>query len=121
MSCPPPLGDVEVPTRFDVGDRVRIDDRDPSVHHRVPAYVRGHEGVVVLVAHRYGRPESLAYGGSGEPSEPLYRVRLVQTDLWPDDATPGDTLDVEIFQHWLSPANGATTRITRAAGSRMAR
>ena len=34
---------------FQVGERVRIADRTPPVHHRVPAYVKGHEGVIERV------------------------------------------------------------------------
>ncbi len=104
MTCPPPIEDPSIVARFAVGDRVRIDDRDPAVHHRVPAYVRGHVGEVVRVMRAFGQPELLAYGGDGEPRQVLYRVRLVQSDLWPGDAKSGDTLDVEIFEHWLGPA-----------------
>ena len=91
--------------RFKVGDRVRIDDRDPPVHHRVPRYVRGHVGVVERLCGAFGQPELLAYGGDGEPAQMLYRVHLKQTDLWPDYAeNPTDTLEIEIFEHWLSPS-----------------
>jgi nitrile hydratase len=34
----------------------------------------------------------------------LYRVRFAQLELWSDYAgSVGDTLDVEIYQHWLEP------------------
>ncbi len=91
--------------RFKPGDRVRIDDRDPPVHNSVPSYVRGHEGVIERVCGAFGQPELLAYGGDGEPFRTLYRVHLKQTDLWPDYAeNPADTLEIEIFEHWLEPA-----------------
>lgn len=104
MTNPPPIRPDAAP-RFDVGERVRIDDRDSSLHNRVPAYVRGHVGTVVLVARAYGEPERLAYGDRAAPRRPLYRVRLPARDLWPDDDVPcDDTLDVEIFEHWLERA-----------------
>jgi nitrile hydratase len=32
-------------------------------------------------------------------------VRFHQSDVWPDYAGKGsDTIDVEIYQHWLEPA-----------------
>ena len=91
--------------RFDVGDRVRIADRDEDRHNRTPCYVRGKAGVVERVCGAFGEPELLAYGRYGEPSRTLYRVRLAQTDIWPDYAeAAGDTLEIEIFEHWLEPA-----------------
>ncbi|MCH9020756.1 MAG: nitrile hydratase subunit beta [Proteobacteria bacterium] len=91
--------------RFAPGDRVRIAGRDPTVHNRVPRYARGHVGVIERVCGAFGQPELLAYGGDGEPYQTLYRVRLEQTDLWPDYAeSPQDTLEIEIFEHWLDPA-----------------
>ena len=50
-------------------------------------------------------PEELAYARSGLPAQPLYRVRFRQGDVWPDySGKPIDALDVEIYQHWLEPA-----------------
>ena len=49
--------------------------------------------------------ESRAAGGDGLPAQPLYRVRFRQHDAWPAYAGPeGDTLDVEIYEHWLHRA-----------------
>ncbi len=91
--------------RFNVGDRVRIADRDEDRHNRTPCYVRGKAGVVERVCGAFGEPELLAYGRYGEPSRTLYRVHLAQTDIWPDYAeAAGDTLEIEIFEHWLEPA-----------------
>ncbi len=91
--------------RFDVGDRVRIADRHEDRHNRTPRYVRGKSGVVERVCGAFGEPELLAYGRYGEPSRTLYRVHLAQTDIWPDYAeAAGDSLEIEIFEHWLEPA-----------------
>lgn len=91
--------------RFAVGERVRIAARAEPRHHRTPAYVKGKTGEVERVCAAFGQPESLAYGGDGEPAQPLYRVRLRQAELWPDyGGPPADTLDIEIFEHWLEPA-----------------
>jgi nitrile hydratase len=53
----------------------------------------------------FPNPEELAFGRSGLPKVQLYRVRFRQIDLWPDyQGQPEDTVDVEIYQHWLEPA-----------------
>jgi nitrile hydratase len=90
---------------FAPGDRVQVRRAAPPGHLRTPFYVRGKAGVVERVLGPYRNPEELAYGRSGEPARPLYRVRFRQRDLWPDYAGPtDDTVDVEIYQHWLEPA-----------------
>lgn len=87
--------------RFRIGQPVRIANRYPSLHHRVPAYAKGRVGIVERVCGRHGRPETFVRG-DGEPLTRLYRVRLRQSDIWPNYAGgPGDTLDVEVFEHWL--------------------
>jgi len=49
--------------------------------------------------------EALAYGRDGLPKAPLYRVRFEQREMWPDYRGPGtDTVDIEIYEHWLEPA-----------------
>lgn len=90
--------------RFAAGDRVRIDDRAEPRHHRVPAYAKGRVGQVERVCGAHQAPERIAYGFSDQP-EHLYRVRLRQRDLWPGYAgSAADTLEIEIFEHWLEPA-----------------
>jgi nitrile hydratase len=89
---------------FRVGDRVRIDDRYEPRHHRTPAYVKGKVGEVERICLAHGRPEILAYRNDGGPPRTVYRVRLRQRDLWPDyDGPAHDTLEIEIFEHWLRP------------------
>jgi nitrile hydratase len=91
--------------RFIPGDRVRVRTAFPPGHVRTPFYVRGKSGVVERVLGVYRNPEELAYGRQGEPALPLYRVRFLQCHVWPDyTGGPDDTLDVEIYQHWLEPA-----------------
>ena len=91
--------------RFRIGERVRIADRHTSAHNRTPIYARGLTGVVERVCPAFGQPESLAHGGDGKPDRVLYRVRLRQSDIWPDyRGGRDDGLEIEIFEHWLEPA-----------------
>lgn len=90
---------------FADGASVRIRVGSPAHHFRTPAYIQGHVGVIDALCGVYHNPESLAHGGDGLPRQPLYRVRLRQTDLWPDYAgNAADTLLVDVYQHWLEPA-----------------
>jgi nitrile hydratase subunit beta len=101
----PEMPQDTVAAAFGAGDRVRVRETYPIGHVRTPWYVRGATGVVERVCGAFANPEELAYGRDGLPRQPLYRVRFSQTDLWPDYAgAAADTLDIEIYQHWLEPA-----------------
>lgn len=89
---------------FRVGQRVRIQDRTPPVHHRVPSYVKGQVGTIERICGVHGQPEKFIRG-DGRPGQRLYRVRIAQPALWRDYAgNARDKLDIEIFEHWLEPA-----------------
>ena len=91
--------------RFVPGDRVRVQRAYPPGHLRTPYYIRGKSGVIERICGSFANPEELALGRDGLPTRPLYRVRFPQTEVWPDYAGPGqDTVDIEIFEHWLEPA-----------------
>lgn len=94
-----------VPARFAPGDRVAVRVAYPIGHVRTPYYIRGKQGVVERLCGAYGNPEELAYARSGLPRQPLYRVRFRQEEVWPEySGNRDDTVDIEIFQHWLEPA-----------------
>ena len=91
--------------RFVSGERVHVRRGEPPGHIRTPWYIRGKTGVVERTCGDFGNPETLAYGGDGRPNQVLYRVRFKQAEVWPDyDGDENDTIDVEIYQHWLEPA-----------------
>jgi len=88
--------------RFKPGDVVRVRKAYPLGHIRTPFYIRGHSGVIERLCGSFGNPEELAQMRSGEPRQPLYRVRFLQQEVWPAyRGNPGDVVEVEIFQHWL--------------------
>ena len=90
---------------FSVGDEVIVRDAWQPGHVRTPAYIRGRAGVVAQVLGAYPNPEELAYRRYGQPAPTLYRVRFAQAELWQGYAgAAADTLDVEIYEHWLEPA-----------------
>jgi len=82
--------------------RVRADM--PPGHVRTPAYLRGKVGWVERTLGPFPNPEQLAYGNAAEPL-PLIRLRFSMAEVWGDAAdAPNDTIDAEIYSHWLEPA-----------------
>lgn len=91
-----------VAPRFKTGDRVTVREAYPIGHVRTPYYIRGKHGVIERLCGAFPNPEELAYARPGRPAQPLYRVRFLQRDVWPDYAgQPVDVVEVEIYQHWL--------------------
>ena len=90
---------------FSPGDKVTVIRTHPPGHRRTPYYIRGRTGVIERVCGAFPNPEELAYGFDGLPRKTLYRVRFRQKEVWPDYRGPdADTVDVDIFEHWLRPA-----------------
>lgn len=90
---------------FKPGERVRVARVNPPGHRRTPFYIRGKTGVIERACGAFRNPEELGYGFSGEPGRQLYRVRFRQSDIWPAySGGPEDTVDVDLYEHWLSRA-----------------
>ncbi len=89
---------------FKTGDRVSVRRADPIGHVRTPCYIRGKSGAIERLCGEFPNPEELAFGRSGLPRLPMYRVRFLQTEIWPDyRGRASDSVDVEIYEHWLEP------------------
>lgn len=92
---------------YGVGDKVRIIDLAKSGHVRTPMYAREKVGVIERIGGTFENPEERAYGRGRGTAVHLYRVRLRQRDIWPDyEGSQDDTLDIEIYEHWLRPEAG---------------
>ena len=84
-----------------MAEQVRVKSSMPPGHIRTPAYLRGKTGVVERALGDFGNPEQLAYGLRVH-KRPLYRVRFTMQEIWGERAEcPTDTLDAEIYGHWL--------------------
>jgi len=91
--------------KFKPGDRVRVMKVHPLGHVRTPFYIRGCVGEVERLCGSFPNPEELAQMRSGQPAQPLYRVRFLQKEVWPDYAGPStDVVEIEVYQHWLDAA-----------------
>jgi nitrile hydratase beta subunit-like protein len=90
--------------RFKPGDPVRVRRAFPPGHIRTPFYIRGKSGRIERLCGSFANPEELAFGRHGLPALPLYGVRFAQRVVWPDYGGSADTIDIEIYEHWLEPA-----------------
>jgi nitrile hydratase len=95
-------GDSSV--RYQPGDTVAVRVDNPGGHFRTPRYIQGLTGRVHKLCGVFPNPESLAYGGDGQPAQPLYRVEFLQNQVWTGYGGPGsDKIYVDIYEHWLEP------------------
>lgn len=94
---------IEAAPRFTVGDRVRTAAHMHSGPHRLPRYVRGHTGEIVLFHGAHVFPDTHAVL-AGENPQHLYTVQFTARDLWGDEAADGDTVTVDLWEGYLAPA-----------------
>jgi nitrile hydratase subunit beta len=85
------------------GDPVRILDRSPVGHYRVPVYLRGKSGWVEAVIEPRGLDnEEEGFGRNAGRKLHYYRVAILMTDIWPRyEGSPTDGLRIEVFETWL--------------------
>jgi hypothetical protein len=86
-----------------IGDRVRILNRSPIGHYRVPIYLRGKTGSVEAVIEPAGIDnEEEGYGRNAGSKRHYYRIAIPMTGIWSDYVgSPRDGLRIEIFETWL--------------------
>ena len=90
--------------RFAVGDRVRTRAGTVPHHTRLPAYARGHCGVVERLHGTHVFADSNAQG-LGEQPQWLYSVAFSGRTLWGADAQPGLTVSVDAWDAYLEPVD----------------
>ena len=91
------------PPRFVPGARVVVRAHRPDGHTRLPAYLRGRRGVVVMVNGFWVFPDSHAHGGPELPTW-VYAVRFVAADLWP--GAGAHEVCADLFEPYLEAADG---------------
>ena len=96
-------------TAFEPGDRVRVRAAEKPGHVRTPRYLKGKEVRIDSVLGTFRSPEDLAYGLSGEPERPLYKVEFLQTEVWDGYQGPAsDRLYADLYEQWLEREGGAS-------------
>ena len=88
---------------FAVGDRVRIGNRSPIGHYRVPTYLRGKAGMVEFIVTPVAVDnEEEGFGRDAGMKRHYYRLAVPMTEIWDDYAgSPRDSLHIEVFESWL--------------------
>jgi nitrile hydratase len=86
--------------QYNLGDRVRMKNINPPTHTRLPRYVRGKVGTIVVVHGTHVFPDTVAHG-QGENPQWLYTVRFNGQDLWGPDSDPTVTVSVDAFEPYL--------------------
>lgn len=96
------LRTIDVPPAFSVGDSVRAKTLRKSGHTRLPAYIRGHAGVISAIRPAAVLPDSTAHF-VGEDAQHVYTVEFTSSELWGDDAETA-TLFIDMFESYLEKA-----------------
>ncbi len=97
----PALG--ETPT-FRPGEQVRVAERFPLGHYRVPLYLRGKIGVVDRLVQPAVDNEEEGFGRNAGMKRHYYRIAVPMTEIWREYAgARQDRLYIEVFETWLEP------------------
>jgi nitrile hydratase subunit beta len=94
---------VEEPPRYAVGQRIRVRDLHPPGHTRLPHYVRGHVGEVLIVEPAQVLPDTHAHF-QGENAQWVYTVRFDSHELFGPQAERFD-LNIDLYQDYLEAAS----------------
>ncbi|WP_432984166.1 nitrile hydratase subunit beta [Dactylosporangium sp. CA-233914] len=93
---------VSAPQKFKPADRVRAKEFEPAGHTRLPRYVMGHEGTVVIVEPAQVLPDTNAHF-QGEHAQWVYTVRFDSHELFGADAERFN-LNIDLYESYLENA-----------------
>ncbi|WP_336763415.1 SH3-like domain-containing protein [Asaia sp. VD9] len=95
--------DADIAPKFSVGDRVRARNINPAGHTRLPRYVRGRTGVIVMDHGVFSFPDTMAHGGIETPQH-VYNVRFEAAELWSEDNPARDCVHIDLWDDYLEHA-----------------
>jgi nitrile hydratase len=95
--------DPKVRPLFKVSQRVRARNLNPAGHTRLPRYARGKTGVIVRDHGVYLFPDSNAHF-LGEKRQHVYSVRFTARELWGANASPRDSVHLDLWDDYLERA-----------------
>ncbi len=93
----------DVEPRFQVGDKVRVRNYNPTTHTRLPGYLRSKLGVIEHDHGVFAFPDTLAHS-QGEKPQHLYCVRFAAREVWGTTAAERDSMRVDVFDDYMDPA-----------------
>ena len=89
---------------FQPEDAIRAITINPDGHTRLPRYVRGKTGTIGRVQGFHVFPDTNAKG-EGECPAWLYQVHFTARELWGDDASSIDVVNVDMWEPYLDAAD----------------
>jgi hypothetical protein len=92
--------EAKIDAKFKTGDRVKVRNYQPQTHTRLPGYVRGKIGTVVVDYGVFVFPDTMA-NRVGEKPQHLYGVHFEAREVWGDKGGKTDTLRVDLFDDYL--------------------
>jgi len=99
----PASRDVPVAPRFHAGQSVRALNMHPAGHTRLPRYARGKQGTVDRDHGVFVFPDTNARF-LGEKPQHVYSVRFAACELWGGQASPRDSVYLDLWDDYLEPA-----------------
>ena len=88
------------PAKYKVGDSITTKNIHPTHHTRLPRYLRGHVGEVVMVHGAHVFPDFAAHD-KGDSPQWLYTVRFKATDLWGADKNTNDHVHADLWEPYF--------------------
>lgn len=97
------IRNVAAPQRFHAGQSVRARNINPAGHTRLPRYARGKVGTIDRDHGVYVFPDTNAHF-QGENPQRVYSVRFAARELWGEQASPKDSVYIDMWDTYLDPA-----------------
>ncbi len=89
---------------FQIGEQVRVAERFPLGHYRVPLYLRGKTGVVERLVQPAVDNEEEGFGRNAGMKRHYYRIGVPMIAIWHGyGGAAQDRLYIEVFETWLEP------------------
>lgn len=95
--------DVPVAAGFKPGDAVVTRNIQPLGHTRLPRYVRGKRGTVMIDHGVFLFPDTYAVDGDPKPQH-VYSVRFSGPEIWGEAADPNASIRIDMFEDYLVKA-----------------
>ena len=95
--------DVQVAPRFEVEQRVRARNMNPIGPTRLPRYARGKAGVILRDHGVFVFPDTNGLF-QGENPQHVYSVQFTARELWGEQASPRDSVYIDLWDDYLEPA-----------------
>ncbi len=99
----PSQRELDVAPKFEKGTKVRAIRMNPRQHTRLPRYLRGCAGEIVMHHGGHVFPDTNAHD-QGENPQHLYTVRFAARELWGNQANPKDAMHADLWESYLEPA-----------------